>query len=76
MYHSKLDDSWKIAAGRLQDELNKLRPGPSIGIIGRSKNQKLVLGRDFLIEQMPVNGRQLLYKQVIHTQDYCHVRTS
>ena len=64
VYHTKLDDTWTAAAGKLQEELSQLRPGPSVGVIGRSKNQKLVLGRDFLIEQMPVNGRQLLYKQV------------
>ena len=64
MYHAKLDDAWLEAAKRLQSELQKLRPGSPVGVIGRSKNQKLVLDRDYLIERMPVNNNSFLYKQV------------
>ena len=64
VYHAKLDDAWLEAAKQLQKALQKLRPGSPISVIGRSKNQKLVLDRDFLIERMPVGSTSYLYKQV------------
>lgn len=73
VYHAKLDDTWLEAAKQLQSKLQKLRPGVAIGIIGRSKNQKLVLDRDFLIERMPVGNKSFQYKQVSRTACLPHL---
>jgi len=65
-YHSKLEDAWTEAARKLQERLNKLphAEGSTVGIIGRSKNQKVVLDRDFVLEKMDVDGKTFHYKQV------------
>jgi len=56
IYHRKLDDEWEMAARQLAGDLG-------IGIIGRSKGQKIVLERDWVIESFELNGRQLSYQQ-------------
>ena len=56
IYHRRLDDEWEAAARRLAGELG-------IGIIGRSKGQKIVLERDWVLESFALNGRQLRYQQ-------------
>lgn len=57
IYHRKLDDEWLKAAQEVQNKLN-------IFIIGRSKNQKIVAGQDFVIEQLDVDGKQFRYQQI------------
>lgn len=57
LYHRKLDDQWQQAAMALQQTLN-------IAIIGRSRKQKLVLDRDYIIDSFEVDGKQLRYQQV------------
>ncbi|KAB2920045.1 MAG: tRNA (uridine(54)-C5)-methyltransferase TrmA, partial [Dechloromonas sp.] len=56
IYHRQLDAAWEEAARRLAS-------GLSIGLIGRSKGQKIVLERDWVLEQLEVEGRQLQYQQ-------------
>jgi tRNA (uracil-5-)-methyltransferase len=56
VYHRKLDDAWEAQARLLQDELD-------IGIVGRSRRQKIVLRRDYVVEQLPVAGRTWRYRQ-------------
>lgn len=56
IYHRPLDDSWRAAAERLQNFFN-------INVIGRSRGQKIVLGRDYVEECLPVRGRRFLYRQ-------------
>jgi tRNA (uracil-5-)-methyltransferase len=56
IYHRKLDAAWEEAARRLTAELQ-------IGLIGRSKGQKLVIERDWVLESFELNGRQLQYQQ-------------
>ena len=56
IYHRQLDVAWEDAARRLAAELG-------IGLIGRSKGQKIVLERDWVLEQLEVEGRQLRYQQ-------------
>ena len=51
-----IDAAWEAAARRLAAELG-------IGLIGRSKGQKIVLDRDWVLEQLEVEGRQLRYQQ-------------
>ena len=56
IYHRKLDDEWRTAAAALQNTFG-------IGIIGRSKGQKIVLGQDFVTEQLTVYGETFSYRQ-------------
>lgn len=56
IYHRKLDETWEAAAREMAAELG-------IGIIGRSRGQKIVLERDWALEKFEFNGRQLQYQQ-------------
>jgi tRNA (uracil-5-)-methyltransferase len=57
IYHRTVDASWEAAARELATKLG-------IRIIGRSRGQKLVLDRDWVLEEFELNGRQLRYKQI------------
>ena len=57
IYHKPLDDEWQQAADHLQQQLNT-------PIIGRSRKQKLVLDKDFVIEELEVAGKTYKYQQV------------
>jgi tRNA (uracil-5-)-methyltransferase len=57
IYHKKLDDQWEAAARQLSDSLN-------LPMVGRSRKQKRVIGRDFVIEELQVGGRAYRYQQV------------
>ena len=57
IYHRKLDDAWQTAARELAAEFGAQ-------IIGRSRGQKVVLERDWLLEAFELNGRQLKYQQI------------
>ena len=56
IYHRTLDDAWQAAATALAERL-------AVGIIGRSRGQRVVIGRDWVTERLPVNGRTLAYRQ-------------
>lgn len=57
IYHRPLDEEWQQAAEQLQTELGIL-------LIGRSRKQKLVLERDYVVEKLTVDGREYSYQQV------------
>ncbi len=57
IYHRKLDEEWVSVAKKLQTKLN-------IFVIGRSKNQKIVVEQDFVIEQLRVGEKQFRYQQI------------
>ena len=57
IYHRLLDAAWEAAAQELASELNA-------HVIGRSRKQKIVIGRDWLLEEFELNGRTLRYQQV------------
>ena len=57
IYHRKLDEAWESAARQMADQLK-------IGVIGRSRGQKIVLDRDWVLESFNLNGRQLRYQQL------------
>jgi tRNA (uracil-5-)-methyltransferase len=57
IYHRKLDDEWLEAARQIQNKLN-------IFIVGRSKNQKIVVEQDFVIEQLSVGNNTFFYQQI------------
>lgn len=57
IYHRRLDDEWEAAARALAAEMQ-------VGLIGRSRGQKVVLDRDWVLEQFELNGRPLRYQQL------------
>ncbi|WP_066964648.1 tRNA (uridine(54)-C5)-methyltransferase TrmA [Microbulbifer sp. Q7] len=57
IYHKPLDESWEQEARALQASLG-------VPILGRSRKQKLVLERDYVIEKLAIDGRTYQYKQV------------
>lgn len=57
IYHKPLDEAWEQEARALQEALG-------VPILGRSRKQKLVLDRDYVIEKMEIDGRTYQYKQV------------
>lgn len=56
VYHKKLDDEWLAAATALAEELN-------CQLIGRSRKQKLVIGSDYITEQLQADERPFSYVQ-------------
>lgn len=56
IYHRKLDDEWEQAA-------RTLAAGLDVSIVGRSRRQKIVLGRDWVEETLPINGKDFHYRQ-------------
>lgn len=56
IYHRRLDGAWEAAARALADDLG-------IQIIGRSRGQKIVIGRDWLEEEIEVDGLCLRTRQ-------------
>lgn len=61
IYHKALTDEWEAAARELQQALRQLAP---VHLIGRSRKQKRVLDRDYLIERLNVRGREFRYQQI------------
>ena len=57
IYHRVLDAAWEDAAQQLATDFGAQ-------IIGRSRKQKIVIGRDWLLEQFELNGRPLQYQQI------------
>jgi len=55
-YHRPLDDAWQVEAEQLAADLK-------VSVIGRSKGQRLVIGRDYVTEQLDVAGRTFSYRQ-------------
>jgi tRNA (uracil-5-)-methyltransferase len=57
IYHRPLDEVWQEKASALAEALG-------VSIVGRSRKQKVVIGQDYVIEQLQVNGKSFLYQQV------------
>jgi len=57
IYHRLLDEAWEVAARELASALK-------VQLIGRSRKQKIVVGRDWLLEEFELAGRQLRYQQI------------
>ena len=57
IYHRQLDDEWKELALALQTKLG-------VSVIGRARKQKVVLDRDFVIEELAVDNKHYKYKQI------------
>lgn len=61
LYHKQLDDKWQHA---IEDIHATLKQSYDISIIGRAKKQKIILGEDFVIESLPVRGKNYAFKQI------------
>lgn len=57
IYHKPLDETW-------QEEAKALKAALNVDIIGRSRKQKVVLNRDFVLENLSVHGKHYRYQQV------------
>lgn len=57
IYHLPLDDDWEQEAERLCQQLD-------VFLVGRSRKQKRVIGRDYVLEKLQVDGRTFCYQQV------------
>jgi tRNA (uracil-5-)-methyltransferase len=62
LYHRQLDDEWTTDATRLKEQLNQ--QGFTLNLIGRARKMKVVLDRDYVIEELTVNDRKITYQQV------------
>ncbi|RYV03701.1 tRNA (uridine(54)-C5)-methyltransferase TrmA [Shewanella sp. OPT22] len=61
LYHRQLDADWQQHITALQETLSQRF---NINFIGRARKQKITLGNDFVIESLPVNDKNYIYKQV------------
>ncbi len=61
LYHKQLDEQWQQQAQQLKVTLSRVCP---VNIIGRAKKQKLIIGQDFVTEQLSVGDKQFTYQQV------------
>jgi len=57
IYHKKLDEAWQKSATEIANELH-------IYIIGRSRKQKVVIGQDYITEQLDVNNQSYKFKYI------------
>lgn len=57
LYHRPLDEEWKSKAQQLQERLG-------VYVIGRSRKQKQVLSRDYVIETLKIDGRDYRYVHI------------
>lgn len=55
-YHRPLDEHWQAAAEQLAADLGA-------SVIGRSKGKRVVIGRDYAVEQLQVAGRDFRFRQ-------------
>lgn len=55
-YHRPLDAEWQAEAERLAADLG-------VSLVGRSRGQRLVIGKDYVEEEMTVAGRTFRYRQ-------------
>ncbi len=61
LYHRQLDDAWITEAKLLKERLSaKFK----VNLVGRARKQKIDLDRDFVLEELLVNGKKLIYKQI------------
>lgn len=61
LYHKPLDQTWELEAQTLKACLSEQF---SINVIGRARKQKIVMDKDFVIESLTINHKQLQYHQI------------
>ncbi len=65
IYHRHLDKDWQQAAQHLRQQMSEDGPCDmdSLSIIGRSRKQKLTLGREYVRERLVIGGCEFNYRQ-------------
>lgn len=61
LYHKQLDDNWLTEIKRIKAILLEQF---DIHFIGRAKKQKVLVDLDYVIEELQVDGRKLIYQQI------------
>lgn len=61
LYHRPLDEEWQIAASQLREFLSREF---TVSIIGRARKQKQIIGNDYIIEHLPVEGKIYQFKHI------------
>lgn len=56
LYHRQIGDEWVAAANQLKQQFK-------IDLIGRARKKKIVLGRDYVVEALPIGDRVYRYIQ-------------
>lgn len=74
LYHRKIDESWVTEAKKLKDTLAK---NFKVNLIGRARNTKINLDHDYVIEELNIGGKKLIYKQIENsfTQPNAYIST-
>lgn len=62
LYHRPLDEEWQQQACELRDQLRA--QGFNLQLIGRATKTKICLDRDYVDEELPVAGKDIIYRQV------------
>lgn len=57
LYHRPIGDEWIVEAKKLERELG-------VSLIGRSRKNKIVLNKDYVIESLPLTDKIYYYQQV------------
>ncbi len=57
LYHKRLDEQWEQKAHEIAKKLG-------ISIIGRSRKQKVIIGKEYVIEHLRVYEREFFYKYI------------
>ena len=61
LYHRQLNNDWITEAKLLKERLStKFK----VNLVGRARKQKIDLDHDFVIEELNVHGKKLIYKQI------------
>lgn len=61
LYHRQLNHEWIDEAHNLK---KKLAAKFKVNIVGRARKQQIIIDQDFVIEELPVAGKNLIYKQI------------
>ena len=61
LYHKQLDDNWLAEIKRIKAILLEQF---DIHFIGRAKKQKVLVDLDYVVEELQVDGRKLIYQQI------------
>ncbi|WP_369309146.1 tRNA (uridine(54)-C5)-methyltransferase TrmA [Providencia rettgeri] len=62
LYHKKLGEEWITEAKNLKVAL--VEKGFDLQLIGRASKTKIMLDNDYVDEVLPVNGKNMIYRQV------------
>lgn len=57
IYHTPVGEDWSKEATNLHMKFK-------INIIGRSRKKKLIIGHDYVVEKLPIDGTDYYYKQI------------